>query len=121
MKPFDLKAALAGALVVTKSGKSLAWLAHDPGANNSCRVLGRINGQAFHCGWSEDGICSLNNDLMNLFMAPVKREGWVNIFASDYSPTKTSAGDVHMTKEDALKAGGGSSRYIATVRIEWEE
>jgi len=120
MKPFDLKAALAGAPVVTNSGKSLAWLAHDPGANNSCRVLGRINGQAFHCGWSDDGICSLNNDLMNLFMAPVKREGWVNVYRFSFGqPTPYRAGEIYDSLEQAKQQGSKSA--IATARIEWEE
>ena len=57
-----------------------------------------------------------NNDL---FFAPVKKEGWVNI----YDITRTNCiSRIYKTKEEAETIGKGcKSGYITTTKIEWEE
>ena len=55
----------------------------------------------------------------DLFFAPVKREGWVNI----YDITRTNCiSRIYKTKEEAETIGKGcKSGYITTTKIEWEE
>ena len=56
----------------------------------------------------------------DLFFAPEKREGWVNIFkGEDYH----HIGDafIYKSREEAEKLGKGFSNYLATSKIEWEE
>ena len=56
---------------------------------------------------------------LDLFFAPIKREGWVNI----YDITRTNCiSRIYNTKEEAETIGKGcKSVYITTIKIEWEE
>ena len=56
---------------------------------------------------------------LDLFFAPVKKEGWVNI----YDITRTNCiSRIYNTKEEAETIGKGcKSGYITTTKIEWEE
>lgn len=54
----------------------------------------------------------------DLFFAPDKKEGWINIFRCK---TDLYIGDVFETKEEAEKMGKLSKNYITTIKIEWEE
>jgi len=78
MKPFDLKAALNGAPVVTRDGEPVPWLRHDPDANPRYRVLARIEGQSAARHYSENGRFYRDGteSFLDLFMAPTKRTVW---------------------------------------------
>ena len=59
----------------------------------------------------------------DLFFAPEKKEGWVNLFKINSTIT---TGEVYNTEEEAKSAVKNtavinSSIYISTVKIEWEE
>ena len=54
----------------------------------------------------------------DLFFAPIKKEGWINIFRYK---TDLYAGDIFEIKEKAEKMGKLSKNYITTIKIEWEE
>ena len=56
---------------------------------------------------------------LDLFFAPVKKEGWVNI----YDITRTNCiSRIYKTKEEPETIGKGcKSGYITTIKIEWEE
>lgn len=57
----------------------------------------------------------------DLFMAAVKKEGWVNVFINSCSGLK-STDRIYSTKAEALKnIDTKSPHYIDTVKIEWEE
>lgn len=58
--------------------------------------------------------------ISDLFFAPEKKEGWVNIYA-DICQSRTIETDIYVSKEDAEKVGKVDTNYIATVKIEWEE
>ena len=62
------------------------------------------------------------NSHLDLFFAPEKKEGWINIFKGD-SNDKRFLGHTRIfkTKENAEEAGEGVSGYITTIKIEWEE
>lgn len=51
----------------------------------------------------------------DLFFAPEKHEGWVNVYR-DLESGELYCGYVYDSEEEAKKRGG-----IATVKIEWEE
>ena len=57
----------------------------------------------------------------DLFFAPEKHEGWVNIYKSNYGGYELS--QVYQRKEDAEteKYINDSDVYITTIKIEWEE
>ena len=59
----------------------------------------------------------------DLFFAPEKHEGWINISKGIFNDNLRLLGHTRIfkTKEDAEEAGEGVSGYITTIKIEWEE
>lgn len=55
----------------------------------------------------------------DLFFAPEKKEGWVNIYK--YNSKIATGSLVYNTKEEAESAKGNMFDYISTIKIEWEE
>ena len=59
--------------------------------------------------------------LKDLFFAPIKKEGWVNLYkgiVKDYLPSVGQK--IYKSKENAIK-NKRNDDYLATVKIEWEE
>ena len=56
----------------------------------------------------------------DLFFVPIKKEGWVNIYldAENSNYVETC---IYKSKEEAEESGKKWSRYITTVKVEWEE
>ena len=81
MKPFDLQAAKAGAPIVTRDGRPAKFIAHVAEAHPNQRLLVLIRGIVYR--HFEGGRCMLNpgdESPYDLFMAPVKRTVWVNLY-----------------------------------------
>ena len=67
-----------------------------------------------------DGTCSYRENEYDLFFAPEKHEGWINIYRNeDEDYYKGMA--IFSSKEDAIEKGRKFSDYITTTKIEWEE
>ena len=60
-----------------------------------------------------------NYDCLDLFFAPIKKEGWINLFKDEDIVYLT--GIIHDSEKDAKEAAQGESDFIATIKIEWEE
>ena len=127
MKPFDLAKAKACHPVVTRDGRRVRILtcemnnacytivaiitANEPGAGSESAAPYTTQGEFFH-----DGSESQND----LFMAPVKREGWVNL----YPPTMSGRVLARVTSVYATKGQAevnASPNRLACIRVEWEE
>lgn len=68
---------------------------------------------------TKEGKCHTPNKYKyDLFFASEKKEGWINLFKINSTIT---TGEVYNTKEEAKSAVVGSSIYISTVKVEWEE
>ena len=52
----------------------------------------------------------------DLFFAPEKHEGWVNIYPGPFTGVV-----VYKSEEDAKHCANANAKVIATVKIEWEE
>lgn len=123
MKEFDLEKAKSGAPVCTREGlpaRIICWdrkddyypiLALVERNNKEILISATDRGHVFN-----DERCS-NGDL---FMAPVKHEGWVNIHKDEYGMPETTE-RIWKSEESARNAANGDESYIATVKIEWEE
>ncbi len=124
LKPFDLKAAEAGAKVVTRNGYPVRIICTDF-KNLRFPILGlvsigeheSIDSFTVEGRWSDEG-----DSVKDLFMAPTKRQGWVNI--CDWLGG-VEAGKIYSTEEEArAHSTEGMSiieRYVDTVPVEWEE
>ena len=81
MKPFNLEAAKAGAPMVTRNGRPAKFIAHVAEAHPSQRLLVLIDGGVytkFESGKYAASPAHVSDN--DLFMAPVKRTVWVNLY-----------------------------------------
>ena len=118
MKPFNLEEYLKNPKrkVVTRNGRSARIICTDAKGNYPIVVLIEEGGYDNALSYTKDGKLYVGetNDY-DLFFAPEKHEGWVNVYR-DFDDVM--CGSVFATEEDAkCKA----KTAIATVRIEWEE
>ena len=60
-----------------------------------------------------------NYDCLDLFFAPIKKEGWINLFKDEDIVYLT--GIIHDSEEEAKEAIKGDPDFITTIKIEWEE
>ena len=123
MKEFNLERALAGDPVVTRKNVPVTEVIKVSTITEPYNVLAVINGAAVFV--NEKGVFSEGDaDVWDLFMAPVKKQEWANIYKSDISPaTKYIIGMTYesdkLAKESLVNLAGN---YINTVLIrEWEE
>jgi hypothetical protein len=73
MKPFDLQAAIAGAPIQFNDGQKLKFVAYVPEAKyNDHFVFLDASGH----------ICSTSVTTVHIFMSPVSKTYWVNVYAS---------------------------------------
>lgn len=68
----------------------------------------------------EDGRTSHElTDNLDLFFAPEKKEGWVNVFKTDIDMFKS--GRIYNSETEAKESIVCDEKYVDTVKIEWEE
>ena len=109
--------------VVTREGKNVRIVCTDK-KGNDYPVVALIEWEKVEeaCDYTKDGY--LNDGHItdyDLFFAPEKHEGWVNIYR-DSNIGYTYAGTVFDSPEDAeSKAQQKIGSYISTIKIEWEE
>ena len=125
MKEFNLDEYLKdpSQKVITKDGKAVRIICTD--AKQDYPVIGLLslddksettvyykkNGR-----WLAD-----NQDEWDLFFAPIKREGWINVYKGVIENHLPYVGQkVYKSKEEAIK-NKCSDYYFTTLKIEWEE
>ena len=118
MKAFSLEEYLKNQKrkVVTRNGRSARIICTDAKGNYPIVALIEEGGYDNALSYTKDGKLYVGetNDY-DLFFAPEKHEGWVNVYR-DFDDVM--CGSVFATEEDAkCKA----KTAIATVKIEWEE
>ena len=120
MKPFNLKEYLANPSkkVITRDGRNVTI--HCTNFNSCQPIIAQIEGHNSSHSFTKDGkYCIDDRNLpYDLFFAPEKHEGWVNVYKSE-SNRSLGAG-IWQTEEEAKKWEGAAD-YVTTVKIEWEE
>ena len=108
--------------VVTRNGLTVRIICTD--ARDTFPVIGLVKGydgtectHIFKKNGSHSDNYSKIKSPYDLFFAPIKCEGWVNIYRVNNT---VETGTIYTTKEEALSNALGTS-YIDTVHIEWEE
>ena len=74
--------------------------------------------------YTRDGKFYINGSTdFDLFFAPEKHIGWINLFKGDYANAETYLGDfpIYSSKEIAERNGRCCRNYLSTIKIEWEE
>lgn len=57
----------------------------------------------------------------DLFFAPIKKEGWINIYHYEGNPEANASRTIYDTKEEALSMRFKFNGCVDTIKIEWEE
>ena len=118
MKDFDINLAKQGHPVCTRDGRKARIICFDANCENPIIALVEKDDgtEGLRTYLSDGSFCHVEKDKADLMMAPVKHEGWVNVF--DYKGDYTTSECIFDTKEEAQEVEEG---YIATAKIEWEE
>ena len=125
MEQFSLEKYLANPSrkVVTRDGRNARIICTDR-RNLNYPIIALIEtspGEEMAYSRTKDGKhCTDCTDIFDLFFAPEKHEGWINIYRNDdedYYKGKI----IYSSKEDAIKRGEKTPYYITTTKIEWEE
>ena len=125
MKQFNLEEYLnnPSRKVVTRDGRNVRIICTDKrGTNFPIVALVECEDKEETCYYTAKGYwnsCEIESKI-DLFFAPEKHEGWINIFNGVFCDTHASCG-IYKSKEAAEKVGNSLSGYIATIKIEWEE
>ena len=126
MKQFDLKEYLANPSrkVVTRDGRNVRILCTDREDLDFpiiTLIKKKLGGGEVIYAHTKDGLyCNTCSTIHDLFFAPEKHEGWINIYRNedeDYYKGMV----IFSSKEDAIEKGRRFSDYITTTKIEWEE
>ena len=127
MEQFSLEKYLANPSrkVVTRDGCPVRILCTDKKSYNE-QIVGLImgnSGMEFISTWTQQGKSFFNSDTPNdLFFAPEKHEGWVNLYKWLGKEYTYHLGNVYNSKAEAENGSSNNNyKYVATIRIEWEE
>lgn len=123
MKQFSLEEYLKNPSrkVVTRDGRSVRIICTDRKSKYNCPIIALIE----QFGGEEDFLCYPTNGEwptcknIDLFFAPEKHEGWVNVHKVENTPYLDTC--IWPTEEYAKKGAKYTDNYVATIKIEWEE
>lgn len=123
MKAFNLEEYLKnpGRKVVTRNGLPVRILCTDMKSEIPIVALISHNDGDELCYYYQHG--RFYNDIEDwhdLMFAPIKKEGWVNVFESTKG-YKYCYKSIFPSEKEARCAGETYKTYIATVKVEWEE
>ena len=116
MKPFSLEEALSGAPVCTRDGRPVTQLVKFD-TSDYYSLAGVVDGAI--CIWTDNGKY-LPSVIKNrdLFMAPVKKTGWVARYMYGHGKGFYINGVIFDSEEDVKAAEPNASSYH---EISWEE
>ena len=120
MKPFNLKEYLTNPSkkIVTRDGRIVKI--HCTNYDSRQPIIAQIEDHNFSRAFTEDGRYYINDIISpyDLFFAPEKHEGWVNVYKSGNGWSLGT--NIWQTEEEAKKWVGAAD-YATTIKIEWEE
>ena len=125
MEQFSLEKYLANPSrkVVTRDGRKVRIICTD--RKSSYPIIALVE----NCDSNNENVYSYKENGLNstfgrpeindLFFAPEKHTGWINVYRNNDS--HTYAGAVYDSQEDAEKRKVIDENYVTTIKIEWEE
>lgn len=129
MKPFSLEEYLKNSSrkVVTRDGRNVRIICTDKkGTNFPIVALVECKNKEETCYYTLKGYWNLHGaeSGLDLFFAPGKHEGWINIFRGKDNPFTGNI--IFASKEEAEESGKhccGFTKdlYITSGKVEWEE
>ena len=123
MKQFNLEEYLKNPKkkVVTRDGKSVKI--HCTDYIGEQHIIAKIENYSYSTSFYNDGkYCSDKSvSHLDLFFAPEKHEGWLNVYRHTDTEEVTFGAILHTSREKAEEVGRADGYYVATAKIEWEE
>ena len=86
-------------------------------------IENKLEGLEGVLNYTKDGEYTANRlSNSDLFFAPEKHEGWINIFKGTFANANAYLGEsrIYSSKEIAESEGRSYSNYLSTIKIEWE-
>ena len=123
MEKFELEKYLANPSrkVVTRNGCPVRIICTDAKLG-STKIVGLVMGDdGTECitTWTKEGKLLFKTGILDdLFFAPEKHEGWINIYEDMGNRKYTGIYDTKAEAEDSVSPEGC---YLTTIKIEWEE
>ena len=125
MKQFSLEEYLKNPSrkIVTRDGRNVRILCTDREDLDFpiiTLIKKKFGGEVIYAHTKDGLYCNTCSTIHDLFFAPEKHEGWINIYRNedeDYYKGMI----IFSSKEDAIEKGRRFSDYITTTKIEWEE
>ena len=120
MKQFNLDEYLKNPTrkVITRDGSPVKI--HCTNYTKNQFIIAEIEGTNLSETFDKNGKwLSLVDTEKDLFFAPEKHEGWINLYK--INSTISPGPQAYNTKEEAESVAGDKSYYISTIKIEWEE
>ena len=114
LKEFDLEAVKSGKPVCTRDGRKARIICFDVKGDKPIIALIENEIDERPCNYFANGRFYSNpneNNDADLMMLTEKRSGWVNVYKNQ----------IHDTPESAVEGHRGTTDYIKTIRVEWEE
>ena len=121
MKPFNLEEYLKNPSrkIVTRDGRNVTI--HCTNCQGSFPIAAEIEGMNFSIGFTNEGKYNyVDSSIYDLFFAPEKHEGWVNVY-KEFESNSNYMGRICNSEEEAKKKTDINGIYLATIKIEWEE
>ena len=124
MKEFNLEEYLKNPSqkVVTRDGREVRIICTDMKSEYPliALILNKNNNKENLFNYKENGKYFYAVSENDLFFAPTKKEGWVNVYKND---DKIFLGNVHQSKKEAKEKESQDDyyTYLTTIKIEWEE
>lgn len=119
MKPFNLERAKAGAPVITRNGCTARIICFDRADADNYPLVALVHfGEGIErvtTHTNQGRCCKESWNDYDLFMGPVKHEGWVNIYPNDSTGVA-----IHPSRSLADKSDVHKVR-IGCIHIEWWE
>ena len=124
MKEFNLNEYLKdpSRKVVTRDGREVRIICTDAKGDEPIVALlyNKNRDEENVYTYNRDGRFYKNDSCLDLFFAPVKREGWINVYR--FKDDTRTIGCLFKSEEEAIKHKyDRASEYIKTIKIEWEE
>ena len=127
MKEFSLEEYLKNPEreVVTRDGRKVRILCTD--RKGDTPIIALVNdandGQEYGYAFYSDGESFSDEDNeLDLFFAPEKHEGWLNIYRSNECGFYIRGKSPYKSKEEADKVAKANPKtFFTTIKVEWEE
>ena len=127
MKPFSLEEYLKNPSkkVITRDGRSVKIYCTN--YTRAYHIIAQVEGNEYSSSFFKDGrVFNCEESPLDLFFAPEKHEGWVNIYKAAVPRetlgcmvTRYVGSSIWPTEEAAKTAADADD--IVTIKIEWEE